>query len=55
MKSVGVNVGAFYAVTKEIDIMFMVSVNQLLGDAADSPITKEDFSPNVSFTISYNF
>jgi outer membrane protein len=55
IKSVGVNVGAFYSVTENIDMNFMAGVDQLLGDAADSPITKSDFQPSVMIGTSYKF
>jgi outer membrane scaffolding protein for murein synthesis (MipA/OmpV family) len=34
---------------------FMAGVDQLLGDAADSPITKSDFQPSVMIGTSYKF
>jgi MipA family protein len=55
IKSVGVNVGAFYSITENIDMNFMAGIDQLLGDAADSPITKEDFQPSVMIGTSYKF
>lgn len=55
IKSFGVDIGGFYAVTEDIDLMVMMSADQLVGDAADSPITKEDFQPSVFTAISYKF
>jgi outer membrane scaffolding protein for murein synthesis (MipA/OmpV family) len=54
-KSVGFNIGAFYSVTENIDMMFMVMADQLVGDAADSPLTKTDFQPSTFLTLSYKF
>jgi outer membrane scaffolding protein for murein synthesis (MipA/OmpV family) len=36
-------------------MMFMVMADQLLGDAADSPLTKRDFQPSTFLTLSYKF
>jgi MipA family protein len=55
IKSVGINVGAFYSVTEDIDAVLMVEADQLLGDAADSPITKSDFQPSIMIGTSYKF
>lgn len=55
VKSVGVNAGAFYTVTKEVDIALMLSIDKLLGDAADSPITKKDFQPSLFLMTTYKF
>ena len=55
IKSVGVNVGGFYALTDDIDLMLMLNADQLVGDAADSPLTKEVFQPAVFTAISYKF
>jgi outer membrane scaffolding protein for murein synthesis (MipA/OmpV family) len=33
----------------------MVNADQLLGDAADSPITKEEFSVSTFSTVNYKF
>ena len=55
VKSVGFTVGAFYNMTEHWDAKLMVKGDQLLGDAADSPITKEDFNPSVILTTSYKF
>lgn len=54
-KSVSVSAGTFYDITEHWGVMLMVNCDQLLGDAADSPITKEDFSTSVMFTTSYKF
>ncbi|MCE2926964.1 MAG: MipA/OmpV family protein [Rickettsiales bacterium] len=55
IKSVGLEVGAVYSVTKNIDATLMVEADQLLGDAADSPLTKKDFQPSVMIGTSYKF
>lgn len=55
LKSVGITMGAFYAVTEEVDVKFMVKADQLLGDAADSPLTKDEFQPSAFLTTSYKF
>lgn len=55
ISSVGLTVGAFYSVTEDIDVKFMVKADQLVGDAADSPITKDDFQPSAFITTTYNF
>jgi outer membrane scaffolding protein for murein synthesis (MipA/OmpV family) len=54
-QSVGVSVGAFYNLTKSWDVMLMVNADQLIGDAADSPITKQEFQPMVVLGTSYKF
>lgn len=55
IKSVGIDMGAFYALTGDIDAMLMVSADQLVGDAADSPLTRSDFQPSVFMGMSYKF
>lgn len=55
IKSVGIDVGAFYALTEDVDAMFMVSADQLVGDAADSPLTKSEFQPSAFMGLSYKF
>lgn len=55
IKSVGLTAGAFYSITEYWDVKFMIKADQLLGDAADSPITKQDFQPSVFLTTSYIF
>lgn len=54
-KSVGVTVGAFYNITEHWDAMLMVNGDQLIGDAADSPITKQEFQPMALLGVSYQF
>jgi outer membrane scaffolding protein for murein synthesis (MipA/OmpV family) len=54
-KSVGISVGAVYNISENWDVMLMVNADQLLGDAADSPITKEDFSVSTFSTVNYKF
>lgn len=55
IKSVGIDIGGFYALSDNIDLMVNISANQLVGDAADSPLAKEDFQPSVFTAISYKF
>jgi len=55
IQSVGVNAGAFYALTKDVDIALMLSADKLVGDAADSPITHKDFQPSLFLMTSYKF
>lgn len=55
IKSVGLTVGAVYAATPKIDVQFMAKADQLLGDAADSPLTKSEFQPSAILTTSYKF
>ena len=54
-KSVGVSVGAIYDISEKWDVMFMFNGDKLLGDAEDSPITKEDIQPTIFLTTSYKF
>jgi MipA family protein len=54
-KSVGLNVGAFYSLTKHWDLGLMAGVDRLLGDAVDSPITKKGLCPNTFLSLSYKF
>lgn len=54
-KSVGFNVGAFYSISDRWNIKFMAGGDQLLGDAADSPIVKQEFQPLAFLTTSYKF
>ena len=42
-KSAGISVGVIYNISEEWNAMLMVNGDLLLGDAADSPITKEEF------------
>lgn len=54
-KSVGVTVGAFYSITDNWDAILMVNGDQLIGDAADSPIVKQEFQPSALLSVSYKF
>jgi outer membrane scaffolding protein for murein synthesis (MipA/OmpV family) len=54
-KSVGISVAAVYNISENWDVMLMVNADQLLGDAADSPITKEEFSVSTFSTVNYKF
>ena len=54
-KSAGISVGVIYNITEEWDLMLMVNGDQLLGDAADSPITKEEFGVTTFSTLNYKF
>lgn len=55
IKSVGVSVGAFYSISENWDAMLMLSGDQLMGDAADSPIVKQKFQPTAMMSVSYKF
>lgn len=55
IKSVGFTVGVIYSVTDQWDVKLMVMGDQLLGDAADSPIVKSEFNPSVLLSVSYTF
>lgn len=55
IKSVGFAVGAIYNITEHWGANLMVKGDQLLGDAADSPITKQDFQPMAFLAVSYKF
>ena len=55
MKSVGVTVGAFSAVTDRWNVKFVVGGEQLVGHAANSPITKNSFNPYILLTQGFNF
>ncbi|WP_319531812.1 MipA/OmpV family protein [uncultured Cohaesibacter sp.] len=55
VKSVGVALGAFYSLSDHWDAKLLVKADHLLGDAADSPITKQEFQPAVMFSTSYKF
>ena len=54
-KSVGVTVGAFYNISENWNAMLMVSGDQLIGDAADSPIVKQQFQPMTMLSVGYKF
>ena len=54
-KSVGFNVGAFYSISERWNVKFMAGGDQLLGDAADSPIVKQEFQPSAFLTTGYKF
>jgi outer membrane protein len=54
-KSVGVTVSGFYSITENWNAMLMVSGDQLIGDAADSPIVKQEFQPMTMFSASCKF
>ena len=55
IKSVGFSVGASYLVTDKWTANLTFKGDALLGDAADSPIVKNDFVPAVFLTTSYKF
>lgn len=55
IQSVGVSVGAFYNLTEHWDLTLMLSGDQLIGDAADSPIVKQEFQPMTMLSASYKF
>lgn len=54
-KSVGIAVGATYLITENWKTNLTVKGDQLIGDAADSPIVKDDFVPSVFVSTSYDF
>lgn len=54
-KSAGLSVGVMYNISEHWDAMLVVNGDQLLGDAADSPITKEEFSVSTFSTLNYKF
>ena len=55
LKSAGISVGTVYNISENWDVMLVVNGDQLLGDAADSPIVKEDFAVSVFSTLNYKF
>lgn len=55
IKSVGFSVGATYPLTDKWNVNLTHRGDKLLGDAADSPIVKNDFVPAVFLTTSYKF
>lgn len=55
IKNVGFSVGATYLVTENWNANLTFIGSQLVGDAADSPIVKDDFIPAVFLTTSYKF
>ncbi len=55
IKSVGISVGAIYNLSEKWGVMFMLNGDKLLGDAKDSPITKEDIQPATFLTLNYTF
>lgn len=54
-KTVSFSLGAFYNVSENWDVMVMVNGDQLIGDAADSPLSKQDFQPTALIGTSYKF
>lgn len=55
IKSIGMNIGAFYSLSEHWDMNLFCSLDYLIGDAADSPLTKEEYNPALIFTMSYKF
>lgn len=55
IKSVGFSVGATYLLTDRWNANLTFRGDKLLGDAADSPVVKDDFVPAVFLTTSYKF
>lgn len=55
IKTVGFSVGATYRITDHWNTNFTFRGDQLLGDAADSPVVKDDFVPAVFLTAGYKF
>ncbi len=54
-KSVGFTLGATYSITDRWNTTLAFTGDQLLGDAADSPVVKDEFVPAVFLTTSYRF
>lgn len=55
IKSAGFSVGATYLLTEKWNVNFTFKGDKLLGDAADSPIVKNEFVPAAFITTSYKF
>ncbi len=55
IKSVGFTVGVIYSIADQWDAKLMVMGDQLLGDAADSPIVNSAFNPSVLLSVTYTF
>lgn len=47
--------GARYVFSNHFGGMLLFTGEQLLGDAADSPLTKQEFQPDVVAILSYSF
>ncbi len=54
-KDVTAGVGALYAINENVFIISNASIKQLVGDAADSPISEDDTSAALFTTIGYKF
>lgn len=54
-KSVGFSIGATYRMTDHWSTNLTFKGDQLVGDAADSPIVKDDFVPAIFLTTGYKF
>jgi outer membrane scaffolding protein for murein synthesis (MipA/OmpV family) len=54
-KAVGAELGFLYPVNENWEILSMIEYSQLIGDAADSPISKDDSVFFVGMSVSYNF
>lgn len=54
-KSIGATASANYAITPAWNATATVKADQLIGDAADSPIVKNEFNPSAFVTTSYGF
>lgn len=54
-KSVGVSIGANYAIDDRWNVNATIKGDQLLGDAADSPVVKDEFQSSGFVTTSYRF
>ncbi|NMM43649.1 MipA/OmpV family protein [Rhodospirillaceae bacterium KN72] len=55
LKSVGADVGFLYPVTENWEVLTMVEYSRLIGDAADSPISKDDSVLFGGMAVSYKF
>lgn len=55
IKSVGATIGATYRVTERWSTNLTLHGHQLVGDAADSPVVKDEFVPAAFLTTTYKF
>ncbi|NMM43430.1 MipA/OmpV family protein [Rhodospirillaceae bacterium KN72] len=54
-KNVTFRVAAGYRITDSINAVGSIGISHILGDAADSPLVKEDTSPSALIGLSYSF
>ena len=55
LKTVGADLGLLYPVDEDWEILTMIEYTRLIGDAADSPISKDDSVLFGGLTVSYKF